>query len=58
MLFFYCMYMYPEYEKKYIYIININQTFGHPHCDNNYATLFVEGRVCNYVRPNYARIIY
>ena len=27
---------------------NINQTLGHPHCDNNYATLFVECRVCNY----------
>ena len=37
---------------------NIIQTLGHPHCDNNYATLFVESRVCNYVRPNYARIIY
>ena len=20
---------------------NINETLGHPHCDNNYATLFV-----------------
>ena len=28
---------------------NINQTLGHPHCDNNYAALFVECRSCNYV---------
>ena len=25
---------------------NINQTLGHPHCDDNYATLFVECRLC------------
>ena len=37
---------------------SINQTLGHPHCDNNYVTLFVECRLCNYVGPNYATIIY
>ena len=30
--------------------INFKQTLGHPHCDNNnYAALFVECRLCNYV---------
>ena len=28
---------------------NFDQTLGHPHCDNNYATLFVKCRLCNYV---------
>ena len=28
---------------------SIIQTLGHPHCDNNYAALFVECRLCNYV---------
>ena len=28
---------------------NFKQTLGHPHCDNNYATLFVECRLRNYV---------
>ena len=37
---------------------SINQTLGHPHCDNNYATLFVECRLCIYVGPNYGTIIY
>ena len=37
---------------------NINQTLGHPHCDDIYVTLFVECRLCNYVGPNYATIIY
>ena len=37
---------------------NINQPLGHPLCDNIYATLFVECRLCNYVGPNYATIIY
>ena len=29
--------------------INFKQTLGHPYCDNNYATLFVECQLSNYV---------
>ena len=35
-----------------------NNNINNPNCDNNYATLFVECRLCNYVGPNYSTIIY
>ena len=36
--------------------INFKQTVGHPYCDYNYATFFVECRLCKYVITQQASI--